>query len=178
MRLLTYNIHGCIGRDRREKPERILDIIRQSEADVVGLQEVHSDDQLDRDFLVQLETLPYAAVIYGKTMRKPSADYGNIMLLREPPENTTLIDLPSKHGEPRGAIIADTVQHGEPVRIIVTHLDTRMGERRRQMHALQQYMLVDQPDAKCILMGDLNEWLPARRYFKDLPLPQNPWVVP
>jgi hypothetical protein len=50
------------------------DVIRQSEADVVGPQEVHSDDQLDRDFLVQLETLPYAAVIYGKTMRKPSAD--------------------------------------------------------------------------------------------------------
>lgn len=118
MRILTYNVHGCIGRDGRDDPDRILDVIRQADADIVGLQEVHSDDALDRDFLRKLEHFPYHAVIYGKTMRKPNAEYGNVLLLREPPLKIERIELPSVKGEPRGAIIADTMQGEQQLRVI------------------------------------------------------------
>ena len=81
MRILSYNIHGCVGRDGREDPDRVLEVIQRTDADIVGLQEVHQDD---RDFLRKLEHLPYRSVLYGKTMRKPSANYGNVLLLRDP----------------------------------------------------------------------------------------------
>ncbi|WPJ97191.1 endonuclease/exonuclease/phosphatase family protein [Coraliomargarita algicola] len=166
MRILSYNIHGCIGRDGRESPDRILEVIRQADADIVGLQEVHSDDRLDRDFLRQLEHLPYRSVLYGKTMRKPSADYGNVLLLREPPEQIQRIELPSQTGEPRGAIIADIGPKGHDLRVITTHLDIRIKERRQQTRSLRPYIMSAQYK-NCVLLGDLNEWLPWRGHFRE-----------
>jgi endonuclease/exonuclease/phosphatase family metal-dependent hydrolase len=166
VRLLSYNIHGCIGLDRREDPKRVIDVIREADADIVGLQEVHSDDALDRDFLHLLETLPYRSVLYGKTMRKPNADYGNLLLLREPAENVQRIELPNSGGEPRGAIIADTQSSGRPLRVIATHLDLGIAERNRQAAALLDQLPPSGHDTPCVLMGDLNEWLPSRPYFR------------
>src|SRR5262249_56817153 len=40
LRIATYNIHRCRGLDGRTRPERIADVIRAIEADVVALQEV------------------------------------------------------------------------------------------------------------------------------------------
>ena len=40
LRLLTYNIHGCRGTDRRVSPARIAEVIAAAKADVVALQEV------------------------------------------------------------------------------------------------------------------------------------------
>lgn len=166
MRILSYNIHGCIGRDGRESPDRILDVIRQSDADIVGLQEVHSDDSLDRDFLRKLEHLPYRSVLYGKTLRKPNADYGNMLLLREPPEQVQRIELPNLHGgEPRGAIIADIRYNGQRLRILSTHLDLRVKARRLQTRSLLPYLSQEHCE-NCILLGDLNEWLPWRSHFR------------
>ncbi|MGB0743154.1 MAG: endonuclease/exonuclease/phosphatase family protein [Opitutales bacterium] len=166
MRILSYNIHGGIGRDGHENHGRILEVIQQTGADIVGLQEVHRDDARDRDFLRELETLPYRSVIYGKTMRKPTADYGNLLLLREPPLQFERVELPNEHGEPRGAIIADTTMDGQDFRIISTHLDLSVSERKKQMEALLQYLPSEEAQTNCILLGDLNEWLPLRRYFR------------
>ena len=40
VRVATYNIHRCRGMDRRTMPQRIAEVIRAMEADVVALQEV------------------------------------------------------------------------------------------------------------------------------------------
>ena len=164
MRILSYNIHGCIGLDRREDPDRILDVIRQADADIVGLQEVHSEDALDEDFLQKLENLPYHSVLYGKTMRKPTADYGNVLLLRKEPERIERVELPSERGEPRGAIVADTTFNETALRVIVTHLDINIFGRKKQIAALLQHLPTD---GNCVLLGDLNEWFPAWPYFRN-----------
>jgi endonuclease/exonuclease/phosphatase family metal-dependent hydrolase len=166
VRTLSYNIHGCIGRDGREDPDRIIDVIRRVDADIVGLQEVHHDDALDRDFLRKLEQLPYRSVIYGKTLRKATADYGNVLLLREPPQKIKRIELPNHSGEPRGAIIADTKIGGQALRVIATHLDIHSAERKQQMDAVLQFLPNRETGANCILLGDLNEWLPIRPHFR------------
>ena len=38
--IVSYNIHLAIGRDRRYEPQRILDVLQEIDADVIGLQEV------------------------------------------------------------------------------------------------------------------------------------------
>lgn len=166
MRVLSYNIHGCIGRDGREDPDRVLRVIERAEADIVGLQEVHQDDALDRDFLRKLEHLPYRSVLYGKTMRKPTANYGNLLLLREAPQHVERIELPTRGGELRGILIADTTINGHRLRIGVTHLDIRSGDRREQAAALRRHLGPPDGPAKSILLGDLNEWFPGRPYFR------------
>lgn len=166
MRILSYNIHGCVGRDGREDPDRVLELIREADADIVGLQEVYHHDALDRSFLEALETLPYSSVIYGKTMRKPEADYGNLLLLRNTPHKIQRIELPHHQGEPRGLICADTHWHGQPLRVLVTHLDLGIAERKRQTDRILQQLPPRESKTACILMGDLNEWLPLRPYFR------------
>src|SRR5512133_2807616 len=42
IRIATYNIHKCRGMDRRIDPDRIAEVIRQLDADVIALQEVVS----------------------------------------------------------------------------------------------------------------------------------------
>jgi endonuclease/exonuclease/phosphatase family metal-dependent hydrolase len=168
MRILSYNIHGCVGRDGREDPDRVLEVIRRADADLVGLQEVHQDDALDRDFLRKLECLPFRSVIYGKTMRKPTANYGNVMLLRDEPANLQRIELPAGGGEPRGILIADTEIGGQPLRVAATHLDIRSADRRRQALAVLDQIEPADSATNLVLLGDLNEWLPIRPYFRRL----------
>ena len=40
IRIATYNIHKCRAMDRRTKPARIAEVIRELDADVIALQEV------------------------------------------------------------------------------------------------------------------------------------------
>ena len=38
--LATYNIHACVGIDRRFDPERIVQVMKELDVDVAALQEV------------------------------------------------------------------------------------------------------------------------------------------
>jgi endonuclease/exonuclease/phosphatase family metal-dependent hydrolase len=49
LRIATYNIHKCRGLDRRVRPERIVEVLKQTEADVIALQEVVGMDHTDRE---------------------------------------------------------------------------------------------------------------------------------
>ena len=44
LRIATYNVHRCRGIDGRRRPDRIVDVLREVEADIVALQEVVSGD--------------------------------------------------------------------------------------------------------------------------------------
>jgi hypothetical protein len=39
-RIVTYNIHKCRGLDGRVRPQRIVEILREIDADLIALQEV------------------------------------------------------------------------------------------------------------------------------------------
>jgi len=45
----SFNIHACVGRDRRRDVDRIAEVIRELNADIVGLQEVDSRFGVDSD---------------------------------------------------------------------------------------------------------------------------------
>jgi len=40
LRVMTYNIHGCVGADRAVNPDKIAAIIADLDVDIVALQEV------------------------------------------------------------------------------------------------------------------------------------------
>jgi endonuclease/exonuclease/phosphatase family metal-dependent hydrolase len=162
MRLMTYNIHGCIGADGKKDPARILSVIEESGADVIALQEVHNEAVEDKSFLKRLEALPYACRIFGPTLERRGADYGNVLLARFPSVTENLVDLSVARREPRGAITAHL--HGADVDILViaTHLGLSPFERKQQIELLAASIESQRADAGSgdlrVLMGDLNEW--------------------
>src|SRR6056297_2753307 len=162
MRLLTYNIHGCVGTKFHFDPEAILAVLEEVDADVVALQEVHDDDERDRSFLRKLDRLDYKAIIYGQTMRNPKGRYGNVLMTKAEATNVERIDLSRGVWEPRGAIAARTEAGGMSVEILATHLGLAGGERADQLRMLDECREERRADLE-ILMGDLNEWNPATR---------------
>lgn len=149
-------------------PGAILAVIREADADIVALQEVHSEDALDRSFLRGLEReLDYPAMLLGPTMRKADASYGNVLLSRRWPAGDERIDLSFPNREPRGAIKAWFDWDGNSVEIIATHLGLLPSERRTQLRRLTEPS-AGACDRIQILMGDLNEWLPCSRAGRTL----------
>lgn len=98
LRLLTYNIHKCIGGiDRRYEPERVRDTIAHYDPDVVLLQEVDhraKRSQGDRqvDLLGELLGLRHRTWFPNVRVRG-GGEYGNAILSRFPLTETRNIDL-------------------------------------------------------------------------------------
>ncbi|MGB6220779.1 endonuclease/exonuclease/phosphatase family protein [Haloferula sp.] len=171
IRLLTYNIHGCIGRSGREDPDAILEVIRQSEADVVALQEVHDDDATRTRLLNRAEEIGFSTVTHGPVLQKSRGPYGNVLMSRVPPRKTQRIDLDLGGIEARGAIRFHLDLPDRPLDVCATHLGLAPAERLRQIRRIDQ-ILADadegHDDGIQVLMGDLNEWRPATRFMRTL----------
>jgi len=160
MRFLSFNIHGCVGRDGREDPERVLRVIREADADVVALQEVDDKDAEDQTVLKGLEAMGGARVIYGPTLRRESGPYGNVLISRLPVRSFERIDLSMETAEPRGAIRAILETTRGPVRVTATHLGLGRRERRKQIDRLLVLEGTGGGEAfgVDVMLGDLNEW--------------------
>jgi len=167
-RVATYNVHKCVGLDRRCDPERVASVIRELNADVIGLQEVDnlSDGAIESaqmDFLAR-ET-GYEA-IPGPTIKRVNGHYGNVLLTRRPVLEKREIDLTfSSSREPRGAIEAFLAVHDKEVRVIVTHLGLTFSERWFQIARLVD-VIEEKTSPLFILLGDINEWFPPGRGLK------------
>jgi endonuclease/exonuclease/phosphatase family metal-dependent hydrolase len=153
----TWNIHAGIGVDGRYAPSRIVDVLREVDADVVALQEVASQQEHE-DFLAVLERATGYHVVAGPLRQKRGSDFGNAVLSRFRVTSVAHLDLAIDHYEPRGAIdVCLDVGNASPLRVIGTHLGLRPGERREQVKRLLAVVERDVPHPT-LLMGDLNEW--------------------
>lgn len=169
IRLLTYNVHGCIGRGGRYEPGAILEVIRESRADVVALQEVFDEEQARVGFLGNLESLGFATVVHDRTMDTPRGPYGNVLMARAEPGEIQRFDLGG--GEPRRAIRFHLDLPGAPLDVCATHLGLRAWERFRQIKEIDEALAeADERmgDRLQILMGDLNEWRLGTRLMRRL----------
>ena len=166
---VSYNIHQCLGTDGRRDPGRISRVIRELDAQVIGLQEVNSKsgggrEEAQMDYLAQATGLK---AVPGPTIRREDSHYGNVLLTRYPVAETRLVDLSVPGREPRGAIDARLDIQGRGVRIIVTHLGLTASERRNQVERLK-HILREKTEQPVILLGDTNEWFPLSRAIRTL----------
>lgn len=156
----SYNMRKAIGTDRRRNPERVLEVLREIDADVIALQEA------DRRFGQRAGVLsahlledhsPWKAVPFG--MRALSMGWhGNALLVRKDATVALAepIHLPAL--EPRGAVMADVRVGGILLRAVGMHLDLSGLWRRRQAHAILSHLSVSSTHPPTVMMGDLNEW--------------------
>ena len=165
LRLATYNIHCGIGRDGRFSERRILQVLREIDADIVALQEVESRSS-GIDMLAWLAKETGYHAVFGSTLMLEDGHYGNGLLARCPIGPVKQLDLTWERREPRNAIVAELDCQGEALRVVATHLGLRPAERRFQVEKLLP-LFTERPEDRAVLAGDLNEWFlwgrPLRR---------------
>lgn len=167
VRLVTWNIHACIGRDRRYDPARTASVLRTLDADVIGLQEVdwRHPNRNGLDQLAELADRLGMTPIEGPNLEDHRGSYGNAILTRLPIERTRELDLAIPEREPRGAIDASLSLGGRSLRVLVTHLGLSRRERWEQAARIDRHLRAEpRPrDQILALLGDLNEWRPGSR---------------
>ncbi len=159
IRIVSYNVHACVGRDRRFAPDRIAALLEELDADFLALQEVEDRPYRETTVTDYLADRLGMHAHRGATLNRGDARYGNLLLAREAAVAHRLHDLSVGSREPRGAIEADFVVGGRTLKIFVTHLGLGAGERARQVRRLLSAVDRDEADVR-VLAGDINEWRP------------------
>lgn len=160
IRVASYNMRKAIGTDRRRRPERTLEVLRELDSDVIALQEA------DRRFGARTSAIPLHMIEEHSDYKPVAFDardgslgwHGNALLVRKNVDvlHKELLHLPSL--EPRGAVMADICLNGEELRVIGMHLDLSGLWRRQQAHFILHHLQTRARPIPAVLMGDLNEW--------------------
>jgi len=167
LRVATYNVHACVGRDGRYDPDRVATVIGELDADVVALQEFTypASVALETRMPVVLTTLDRYECALGPTRQRTGRTvtecFGNALLTRHPIIEVHRIDLSMERREPRGALAATIDVDGVRLHVLATHLGLRVRERRFQVRQILDY-LDSVRDAPAVVFGDFNDWLPGR----------------
>ena len=164
MKLASYNIHKCRGVDGRVSPGRILQVVRELDADLIALQEVDkrfgSRDGLLDPHAIQRET--GMRLLVQSDLPQGHGFHGNALLVRPEPKSYRRLRIRLPGFEPRGAIVAE-LDFGEgEFRVIAAHLGLLRQSRLDQAAVLLR-LHRDLAPMPTILMGDFNEWRGRRR---------------
>lgn len=163
LRVVTYNVHKCRGLDRRVRPARIVEVLREIDADIIALQEVLSlqgglRDKDQARFIS--EELEMSCALGGTRIHK-GAMYGNVVLSRLPLVETRNYDITVRGREERGCMRADISANGSGLlHVFNVHLGTAFVERRHQGRKLVNEAILnnDELSGARIMLGDFNEW--------------------
>lgn len=162
LRVMTYNVHGCVGTDRRRDLTRIARVIASCGADIVALQEldVERGRSAGIDQPRALADALHMHVDFSSSRECDGGHYGNAVLSRFPLERVRVACLPSlsdRH-ESRSMQWARVQAPGGTLNILNTHLGLDGRERMLQVEALLDRDVVA---AACesgatVLCGDFN----------------------
>ncbi|MBK8980273.1 MAG: endonuclease/exonuclease/phosphatase family protein [Planctomycetes bacterium] len=169
LRLVSWNVHKCVGGlDRRYRPERVIEVLRHHEPDLVLLQECANGSgkrAWDRqvDLLAEGVGLGHHSWFVNHRFRA-GGEYGNAVLARWPIDSTENVDLTVAGRKVRSALharlrIRDVDGHARTVHVFNMHLGLREDTRRRQL----QTFLASHPfaglhtDTPIVVGGDLND---------------------
>lgn len=171
-RLLTYNVHRCVGTDRRLDVARVAAVIAEHEPDIVCLQELdvgrartgHVDQaaEIARELSMTFR--------FNAAMRIEAEEYGDAILTAHPERLIKAGPLPTIRGvpglEPRGAVWAEVEVGGHTLNVVTTHLGLVPREQRLQAAALISKEWLGHPDVTgaTLLAGDFNATSITRPY--------------
>lgn len=167
LRIVTYNVHRCLGVDGRLSPGRIAEVIAETKADVVALQELDvrraRSGGIDQAEAVA-RALGMGNVHFHPALKVMEEEYGDAIITALPSRVVKAGALPGLERkpqiEPRGAIWARIEMDGGPVDVINTHFGLRRWERRAQARCLlgPEWLGRADPDVPMVLAGDFNSF--------------------
>ncbi|MBU1376509.1 MAG: endonuclease/exonuclease/phosphatase family protein [Alphaproteobacteria bacterium] len=163
-RIVTYNVHRCVGNDRRLDVARVAAVLAALKPDIVALQELdvgrRRTDRTDQahEIARRLEMSHH----FHAALEVEEERYGDAILTRYPERLVKVGALPGydriRALEPRGALWIEVEIDGRPVQIINTHLG--LVPREQQLQAAHLAGPAWLEHARCqgpaILLGDFN----------------------
>ncbi len=159
LRVMSYNIHHGAGGDGEINLERIAEVIRSADIDIVALQEVDVKTRRSHgvDQLAELARLTKMEGRFGKAMNYHGGEYGQAVLSRYPIKSVDVHLLPdSSDGEQRIALVAHItgIEAIPDLMFVGVHLDHRGNAERLDQARRVLEILENQTTA--ILVGDFN----------------------
>jgi len=164
-RILSYNVHACVGTDKKLSPERIARVIQACAPDIVALQEIDvgrpRSGRVDQA-QVLAEMLGMEVRFHPSTRIGPDEHYGDAILTRLPYSMKKMGVLPGFHDrikvEPRGALWAAVQVGGVEVQVVNTHLGVWPHEQMLQLSTLLGPEWLGHPECRepVVFLGDFN----------------------
>lgn len=161
IRVLTYNIQHGRGMDNVVDLRRIAEVIINSRADIVALQEVDVGVERSYRFDIMKVLSRYTGLepVFYQNILHQGGEYGNGLLSRFPVHSSRnyhfVVD---GDGEQRGLLQAEILLADQKIIFMNTHLDHRPDETQRLMSVEQmiqtQYAYLGLP---AIVTGDFND---------------------
>lgn len=157
LRVAAYNVKHGLGMDSVIDLERVADVLRPLEADVITLQEV--DRGVGRsggvDQARRLGELLGMSAHFGSFMRYQGGEYGMAVLSRLPVVGLHNVRLPDGE-EPRTALEVQVAagREGRVVSVVGIHFYRTPEERHAQADSLSSWL--DRVDHPVLLAGDFN----------------------
>jgi len=163
-RIVTYNVHRCVGNDRRLNVARVAEVLAKLEPDVVALQELDVGRRRTGgvDQAHEIARRLDMACHFHAALTVEEERYGDAILTCFPERLVKVGPLPGYDPipqlEPRGALWVEVEIAGRPVQIINTHLGLIPREQQRQAAFLAGPAWLGHPDCQgpTILLGDFN----------------------
>jgi endonuclease/exonuclease/phosphatase family metal-dependent hydrolase len=149
--------------DRRVRPDRIVQVLRETYPDIIALQEVVSREdgfpEEDQARFLAEELGFYFA--FGENRRHNGGRYGNVVLTRFPIQGHQNYDISAGGRERRGCLRTDVRFAEEVLHVFNVHFGTRFFEQRKQARKLIEEGIVTNKElcGPRIVLGDFNEWL-------------------
>jgi endonuclease/exonuclease/phosphatase family metal-dependent hydrolase len=145
VRVVSWNVHGCVGTDGHFSPRRIADALAGLYPDVALLQEVGDNrgihPPIDQARTVATQLRMHCAV--GITMPREPYGYGNCTLSRWPVLDSTTVDLSYAGREPRACLRVVVGDEQLTLTTCNVHLGLGASERRYQLGRMLELLLAD-----------------------------------
>jgi endonuclease/exonuclease/phosphatase family metal-dependent hydrolase len=163
LRVMTYNVHRCVGRGGYDSIDDITRVCADAKPDLVALQELDAPETDEADGAHHARDLASAlgmTLLFCRTFRRGVGFYGHALLSRAPLELVRVTTFPtiSTGSEPRGAIWARTRLASHTVEVVSTHLGVARRERALQSAELfgENWLGSSEMGAVRVFCGDLN----------------------
>ncbi len=171
LRIMTYNVHACMGRDGKISPNRIAGIIARHDPDIVALQELGSNEHAHQAEVIAKKLA--MACHFHPCLSMKKGQRGNAIFSKFPMRLVRNGSLPKLSRipflEPRGALWVEIDVRGLKIQVLTTHLSLSSRERLLQMKALLGPDWLGNPTCQdpVIFCGDFNA-LAQSKIFKNI----------
>jgi len=171
-RIVTYNIHSGIGRDKKHDYKRIGQFLANSGADVVLLQEMDTRPS-ERNTAQDIKDIcadNTFDLIPSPAIREPEGWYGNAILTHFDVLNHDTVDVSQRGRQPRNVQVVELKTEKTPLTVVNTHKGLKKLERRSQFSLLHEHLShrLKERQTPLVLAGDFNEWQFFSKAFKGL----------
>jgi endonuclease/exonuclease/phosphatase family metal-dependent hydrolase len=163
-RIMTYNVHRCVGVDGKLDVRRTAEVIAESEPDIVALQELDVGRARTRgvDQAHAIAELLGMRFHFHAALKVEEELYGDALLTAYPERLIKAGPLPGLPTlpklEPRGALWAELEVDGGVLNVVNTHFGLLAGEQHAQTDALlgPDWLGSAPKTDNFILLGDFN----------------------